>query len=264
MNEHATPPSPPDKGSQITLDAMRAEDWPQVRAIYCQGLDTGLASFETEPPEWAKWDAGHLSQCRLVARRGDAVLGWVALSPASARKCYAGVAELSIYLAESARGTGLGARLLRELIRQSEANGFWSLYASIFPENAASKNLLLRHGGFRIVGTRQKIARHHGGVARHPHVGTQERYNRNRLIFRTPNPFWQRVELYARLELLVRASPAWRTPKAIPTSRSAPGLPKSGAIAACYSHPIPYRLLTPARIMFFCPIGPSRSFQKPE
>ena len=113
-------------------------------------------------PEWDKWDAGHHSLCRLVARKGDTVLGWVALSPMSARKCYAGVAELSIYLAEQARGAGLGARLLGELIRQSEANGFWSLYASIFPENAASKNLLLNHGGFRIVGTRQKIARHHG------------------------------------------------------------------------------------------------------
>jgi phosphinothricin acetyltransferase len=140
---------------------MRPEDWPAVRQIYVEGLATGQASFETNAPEWAGWDANHLPEARLVARHGDVVVGWAALSRVSRRDCYRGVAEVSVYVAARARGKGVGDELMRRLIAESEAAGIWTLQSSIFPENEASVKLHLRHG-FRIVGKREKIAQHHG------------------------------------------------------------------------------------------------------
>lgn len=99
---------------------MAASDWPQVRAIYLEGIATHNATFETEAPSWEKWNAGHLDKCRLVARQDGQVLGWAALSPVSSRCVYAGVAEVSVYVAEAARGNGAGKSLLKELVRQSE------------------------------------------------------------------------------------------------------------------------------------------------
>ncbi len=135
---------------------MTAADWPAVRAIYLEGIATGNATFETAAPEWERWDAGHLKTCRLVVRVDGEVVGWAALSPVSARVVYAGVAEVSIYVAQRARGKGLGAELLRALVAESEAHGVWTLQAGIFPENAASI-ALHRRAGFRIVGTRERI-----------------------------------------------------------------------------------------------------------
>ncbi len=140
---------------------MQHADWPQVREIYLEGLATGKASFETEAPDWEHWDQKHLPECRLVARRGAEVLGWVALIAASSRPCYAGVAEVSIYVADAARGKGLGSLLMKEATARSEALGFWTLFASIFVENTASKTLFMNHG-FRAVGIREKIARSQG------------------------------------------------------------------------------------------------------
>jgi phosphinothricin acetyltransferase len=132
--------------------------WERVRAIYLEGLASGHATFETEAPDWVRWDASHLSSCRLVAlaEGGVAVAGWAALSPVSARKVYAGVAEVSVYVAEEFRGAGLGRTLLEALIRESEAEGLWTLQASIFPENASSI-ALHRACGFREVGRRERI-----------------------------------------------------------------------------------------------------------
>ncbi len=135
---------------------MTAVDWPAVRAIYLEGIATGNATFETAAPEWERWDAGHLKSCRLVARVDGEVAGWAALSPVSARAVYAGVAEVSIYVAQRARGKGIGADLLRTLVAESEANGVWTLQAGIFPENTASI-ALHRRSGFRVVGTRERI-----------------------------------------------------------------------------------------------------------
>jgi phosphinothricin acetyltransferase len=135
---------------------MAPADWPGVRAVYLEGIATGDATFETEAPEWERWDAAHSAVCRLVAGSADAVLGFAALSPVSARRVYAGVAEVSVYVSAQARGAGVGGALLRELVRASEAAGFWTLQAGIFPENLASLRLHEKCG-FRILGVRQRV-----------------------------------------------------------------------------------------------------------
>ncbi len=139
------------------IDQMRASDWEQVRAIYLEGIRTGHATFETEAPSWERWDEAHLSFARFVMRDGEKVLGWAALSAVSKRHVYRGVAELTVYVAESARGQGIGRALLEALINESERNGIWTLQASIFPENTASVELH-RGCGFREVGRRERIA----------------------------------------------------------------------------------------------------------
>ena len=136
---------------------MTAGDWPSVAEIYASGIATGHATFQTSIPEWTVWDASHLKSCRLVARGGNgAIQGWAALSPVSSRPVYAGVAEVSIYIAEPARGHGVGRRLLEALISESEKDGRWTLQAGIFPENEASIALHVSCG-FRIVGRRERI-----------------------------------------------------------------------------------------------------------
>jgi len=135
---------------------MTPADWPAVRAVYLEGIATGNATFETEAPQWEPWDAAHSAVCRLVAVNADAVLGFAALSPVSARKVYAGVAEVSVYVSAQARGAGVGGALLRELVRASEAAGFWTLQAGIFPENHASLRLVAKCG-FRVLGVRQRV-----------------------------------------------------------------------------------------------------------
>jgi phosphinothricin acetyltransferase len=140
---------------------MRPEDWPRVRAIYLDGIATGSATFEQLAPDWEAWDAAHLPSCRLVAHVGDEITGWAALSPHSRRKVYAGVAEVSVYVAEAARGQGVGASLMEALVADSMRHGLWTLQAGIFPENTASIKLHQRFG-FRIVGTRERIGEMHG------------------------------------------------------------------------------------------------------
>jgi L-amino acid N-acyltransferase YncA len=135
---------------------MTPEDWPAVRAIYLEGIATGDATFERSAPKWDVWDGAHLPSCRLVAREADAVVGWAALSQVSSRAVYAGVAEVSVYVAARVRGRGVGRLLLNALIAESERNGIWTLQCSIFPENLASLDLH-RKAGFRVVGTRQRI-----------------------------------------------------------------------------------------------------------
>jgi phosphinothricin acetyltransferase len=142
---------------------LRAEDWPAVREIYEDGIRSGNATFETEAPSWDAWDAAH-PRLRLVAERDGSVVGWAALSPASSRHCYRGVAEASVYIAERARGTGLGRALLERLVERSEEAGCWTLTAGVFPENEASLRLH-RACGFREVGVRERIGES-GGVWR--------------------------------------------------------------------------------------------------
>jgi len=135
---------------------MQPGDWDAVRTIYLEGIATGNSTFERTAPDWQAWDQGHLPSCRLVARLESKILGWAALSPVSRRRVYAGVAEASIYVAEGARGRGVGAALLKALIEGSEREGIWTLQAGIFPENTASLELCTRFG-FRVVGTRERI-----------------------------------------------------------------------------------------------------------
>jgi len=135
---------------------MSAADWPAVRFIYGEGIASGNATFEKIAPEWERWDEDHLHVCRLVAFASDEVVGWAALSPVSRRPVYAGVAEVSVYVSERARGQGVGAALLSRLVEDSEREGIWTLQAGIFPENTASIELHQR-AGFRVVGVRGKL-----------------------------------------------------------------------------------------------------------
>jgi phosphinothricin acetyltransferase len=146
---------------QIVIEAMRPEDWDQIREIYLQGIATGNATFEISAPDFTAWDKAHFPFARLVARTGDTIAGWAAVSPVSERCCYAGVADLSVYVAADNRGGGTGRKLLRALIDESERNGIWTLQAGIFPENAASL-AVHRQCGFREVGRRQRIGKLHG------------------------------------------------------------------------------------------------------
>ena len=141
----------------MIIEPMQSGDWPAVRAIYEQGIATGDATFEMNVPGWEAWDVGHLPTCRLVAREGERTTGWAALSPVSSRCVYAGVAEVSVYVAADARGQGIGKVLLGALIEASERAGVWTLQAGIFAENRASI-ALHESCGFRIVGRRERLA----------------------------------------------------------------------------------------------------------
>jgi len=136
-------------------------DYPRVRQIYQSGLDTGIASFETQTLDWEAWDQKYLKPCRLVATMDNEVVGWVALTPFSKREVYKGVAELSLYISSQHKGKGIGSALLEKLITLSEEQGFWTLQAKIFPENKASIHLHKKLG-FREVGFRQMIAQRDG------------------------------------------------------------------------------------------------------
>ena len=143
------------------VEGMCSKDWEQVRAIYLEGIAAGQATFETEAPSHERWDKSHLPFARFVARDGDTVKGWAALSPVSSRRVYAGVAETSVYVGELYRGNGIGRSLLEALISEAEKNGLWTLQAVVFPENNASVTLH-KDLGFREVGRRKRIGRLNG------------------------------------------------------------------------------------------------------
>lgn len=145
----------------LRIRELRPGDWNEVSEIYRQGISTGNATFETMVPEWEKWDAAHLKQCRLAATVNDSVVGWAALLPVSQRKVYSGVAEVSIYIADVYKGIGIGRKLMEELVTESEREGFWTLQSVIFPENEASLKLH-EEFGFREVGFREKIGKMNG------------------------------------------------------------------------------------------------------
>jgi L-amino acid N-acyltransferase YncA len=144
-----------------SIEKMNAGDWEQVSLIYGEGISTGHATFETTVPAWNRWDSNHLPEGRLVARAGNVVAGWAALSPVSSRCVYAGVAEVSIYVGAALRGQGIGHVLLRALVAVSEQNGIWTLQAGIFPENYSSL-ALHRKNGFREVGRRERLGKLNG------------------------------------------------------------------------------------------------------
>ncbi len=140
-----------------TIQPMVAQDWTAVETIFREGIATGHATFEAEPPSWEEFDAGKLDVGRLVAVDGDHILGWTALSPVSARPVYRGVIEHSVYIAVTAHGQGLGTLLLDALLAAADNAGLWTVQSSIFPENIASLALHDR-AGFRRVGTRNRVA----------------------------------------------------------------------------------------------------------
>jgi L-amino acid N-acyltransferase YncA len=145
----------------VQIMALHKEHWPAVRAIYLEGIATGQATFQQSATGWEEWDEGHLAHSRLVALSEGRVVGWAALSLVSKKPHYKGVAEVSVYVGEGARGKGIGNTLLGELVRQSEQHNTWTLQSSIFPENVASVRLHESHG-FRVMGRREHIAQLNG------------------------------------------------------------------------------------------------------
>ncbi len=145
----------------MNIRPLIESDYKAVVSIYRNGLDTGMASFETTVPSWDIWDQKFLSVCRFVIEHDSEVIGWCALSKVSEREVYKGVAEDTIYIDSKFQGNKIGEQLLNYLINESEKNGFWSLYAAIFPQNEASI-ALHKNCGFRIIGTREKIAQRNG------------------------------------------------------------------------------------------------------
>lgn len=152
-------PAVPPTG--IAIDVMRPDDWAAVQTIYAEGIATGDATFETGVPSWEEWDAAHLAEPRLVARRDGEVVGWVAAVPVSGRCVYAGVIEHSIYVSRDARGQGVGRRLLEAFVESTENAGVWTIQTGIFPENLPSLALHARCG-FRVVGVRERLGQHQG------------------------------------------------------------------------------------------------------
>ncbi len=147
--------------SQLIIDDLRPDDWQAVRAIYADGIATGIATLETVTPEWDVWDAKFLPRPRLAARLHGELLGWATLSRVSPRPAYSGVAEVTIYIAAHGRGQSIGSRLLPALVSQSEAAGYWTLRAAIFPANIASIRLHERCG-FRVLGVQERVGHRDG------------------------------------------------------------------------------------------------------
>lgn len=157
----AQPCCPSDLPADVTVRALAGGDWDDVLRIYAEGIATGDATFETEPPARAELEAKWLAEHRWVAEVDGRVAGWASAAPVSARDCYAGVVETSVYVGADARGRGVGKSLLHRQVTAADAAGLWTLQTSIFPENRAS--LALHHSaGYRTLGIRERIARHHG------------------------------------------------------------------------------------------------------
>ena len=145
----------------MEIRPITKDNFSEVVEIYKQGLATNIATFQNDLPQWEDWNKGHLDFCRISIYENNKMLGWTALTPVSSRCVYAGVAEVSVYIAQKERGKGIGKILLNELITQSEANGIWMLQSGIFSENQSSIKLHEKCG-FRMVGYREKIGKKNG------------------------------------------------------------------------------------------------------
>ncbi|OJX35996.1 MAG: N-acetyltransferase [Flavobacteriia bacterium 40-80] len=145
----------------MEIRPITKDNFSEVVEIYKQGLATNIATFQNDLPQWEDWNKGHLDFCRISIYENNKMLGWTALTPVSSRCVYAGVAEVSVYIAQKERGKGIGKILLNELIKQSEANGIWMLQSGIFSENQSSIKLHEKCG-FRMVGYREKIGKKNG------------------------------------------------------------------------------------------------------
>ncbi len=145
----------------MKIKPITKDNFPELVEIYGQEIASNIATFQNDLPLWQDWDKGHLDFCRISIYENNEMLGWTALSPVSSRCVYSGVAEVSVYVVTTARGKGIGEKLLKELIKQSESNEIWILQSGIFAENQASVKLHEKCG-FRIVGYREKIGKKNG------------------------------------------------------------------------------------------------------
>jgi len=155
------PCCPQDLPADVSVRALEERDWTAVRRIYSQGIATGNATFETETPTRRALESKWLPEHRWIAEVDGEVAGWTAITPVSARDCYAGVGETSVYVGDGVRGRGVGKALLHRQVTAADAGGLWTLQTSIFPENRAS--IGLHHSaGYRTLALRERIAQHHG------------------------------------------------------------------------------------------------------
>ena len=145
----------------LIIRKMEKKDLKEVLKIYKEGIETGMATFETIVPSEQVWDERHHATLRFVAEEHNRVVGWIAISPVSTRSVYSGVGEVSVYISSDYKGNGIASKLFKVLIEESEKAGFWTLQSSIFAINASSIQLHKKMG-FRVVGTREKIAQLHG------------------------------------------------------------------------------------------------------
>jgi phosphinothricin acetyltransferase len=139
------------------LRELVAADWPAVEAIYAEGIATGQATFESAPPERDAFLSTRVAGLSWVAEADGAIVGWVAASQVSSRAVYRGVVEHSVYVADAARGRGIGRALLERLLASADELDIWTVQSSIFPENTGSL-ALHEQCGFRVVGRRERIA----------------------------------------------------------------------------------------------------------
>ena len=143
------------------IEKLIKKDWLQVRSIYAESISTGIASFDTKPPNWSEWNSSRLSSCRFVARNGNNVFGWATLSPVYSTWGYVGVAEVSVHVRHEKQRQGIGSDLLKSLLTASEKEKYWTITAEIISENLASLSLH-RKCGFREVGYREKLGHRQG------------------------------------------------------------------------------------------------------
>jgi L-amino acid N-acyltransferase YncA/DNA-binding transcriptional ArsR family regulator len=155
------PCCPDDLPADVIVRALEPGDWAAVRRIYAEGIATGNATFETEVPDRRTLDHAWLPGQRWVAENHGQVVGWAAARAVSTRPVYAGVAETSLYVGDGHRGRGVGKALIHRQVTAADTAGLWTLQTAIFPENRASI-ALHQSAGFRTLGVRERIGRHHG------------------------------------------------------------------------------------------------------
>jgi len=147
----------------MKIKRFEKKDWDKIRDIYKSGIETGIATFESNLPSWEKFDKDHLDFCRLAAVENEKIIGWIALSLMNDKDYYSGVAEVSIYIHEDFRNKGVGKVLLQKAIEDSEKNGLWTLQAKIIEDNISSIKLH-KKCGFKLVGIREKLGRDKNGT----------------------------------------------------------------------------------------------------
>ena len=137
---------------------MNGNDWERVAEIYLQGIENGVATFNTECPSYEEWDSEHINSCRFVYVEDEKVVGWVAISPTSSRCVYKGSVEMSIYIDNDYQGRGIGTKLIKRLLCEAKKQGYWSIYSAVISINEASI-ALHKKCGFREIGYRERIAK---------------------------------------------------------------------------------------------------------